>query len=353
MRPAPIIVNWLGYPGSTGSTFHNYIIADDYIIPKGSEIYYSENVLRLPCYQPNDRKRVISNTPPTRSQAGLPEDAVVFCSFNGLQKLTKFTFSRWISILREVPNGVLWTLGSSDETNTRLKKLAEEQGVAGDRIIIAPKMANPDHVARYVLADLFLDMTPYGAHTTASDALWMGVPVLTVPGRSFPSRVCASLLHAAGLEELICETPQAYVETAVALGKDREKLQSYRRFLLNNRSKSVLFDTGLTVRSLEALYEEMWSDYARGELPQPDLTNIEIYYEIGCAIEHEKSELLTLPDYEAYYRRRLAHHYAFSPFGPDQRLWPMECFKAMSGDNAQKFVAGDATSLSPNIEEAA
>lgn len=322
MRPAPIIVNWLGFPGTTGSTFHNYIIADDYIVPEDSEKYFSEKVLRLACYQPNDRNRVISQNRPTRAEAKLPENAVVFCSFNGLQKLTAFTFNRWMSILRQVPNSVLWTLGGTEDTNTLLKKMADEQGVASDRIVFAEKRANPDHLARYVLADLFLDTTPYGAHTTASDALWMGVPILTVPGRSFASRVCASLLHSAGLEDLICQTPDEYVERAVTLGKDRVKLQEYRTYLLENRNNLPLFDTNSVVRGLEALYEEMWSDYSRGVLPQPDLRNLGIYLDIGCEIEHEKTELLTMPDYEAFYQRRLAYRNAFSPFGPDQRFWP-------------------------------
>lgn len=321
MRPAPIIVNWLGFPGTTGSTFHNYIIADDYIIPNENEKYFSEKVLRLPCYQPNDCNRVVSQNCPTRAAANLPENVVVFCSFNGLQKLTSFTFNRWMSILRQVPDSVLWMLGGTEETNNHLKKLADEQGVASNRIIFAEKRANPDHLARYVLADLFLDTVPYGAHTTASDALWMGVPILTVPGRSFASRVCASLLHAAGLNDLICQTPEEYVERAVALGKDRAKLYEYRKYLLENRNSLLLFDTNSVVRGLEALYEEMWSDYSQGALPQPDMTNLGIYQEIACEIEHEKTELLTIPDYEMFYQRRLAYRYAFSPFGPDQRLW--------------------------------
>jgi hypothetical protein len=143
-----------------------------------------------------------------------------------------------------------------------------------------------------------------------------------VPGRSFASRVCASLLHSAELDELICRTPQEYVERAVALGSDRAKLRSYRQFLLENRNRITVFDTNKTVRSLEALYEEMWSDYERGCLPEPDLTNLEIYHEIGCEIDHESSEMACVPDYEMFYRTRLAYRHAFSPFGPDRRLWP-------------------------------
>ena len=322
MRPAPIIVNWLGYPGTSGSTYHNYIIADECIIPKGSEIYYSEKVLRLPCYQPNDRRRVVSPRQPTRAEAGLPEDAVVFCSFNGLQKITRFTFQRWLTILRNVPNSVAWIMGGTEAANQNLRQIAEGQGVAGARLIFVEKKPNPEHMARYTLADLFLDTSPYGAHTTASDALWMGVPVLTVPGRSFPARVCASLLRAADMHEFVCSTPDEYVERAIQLGNNPAKLRSYKHFLLENRHRCALFDTAKLVKSLEGLYEQMWSEYASGSLPQPDLANLDIYHEIGCDIDHEAIELLTVPDYELFYRTRLAYRHAYHPFRPDHRLWP-------------------------------
>lgn len=321
MRPAPVIVNWLGYPGSMGSPVHNYIVADEFIIPHGSEKYYSEKVLRLPCYQPNDRNRVVSPRHPTRAEAGLPDDAVVYCSFNGLQKLTGFTFQRWMTIMRNVPSSVLWTLGSTSGTNERVRLAAEAQGVARERIIFAAKVANPDHLARYTLADLFLDTTPYGAHTTASDALWMCVPVLTLPGRSFPSRVCGSLLKAAGVEELVCRTPEEYVERAIQLGKDPAALKRYRQRLAEHRDNSVLFDTQNLVHSLEKLYDEMWHEYCCGALPQPDLTNLDVYYRIGCEIDHDATEMQTVADYEGLYRRQLEYFNSFSPLPHDRRLW--------------------------------
>ena len=179
--------------------------------------------LRLPCYQPNNRDRTIA-VPPTRAEAGLPDDAVVFCSFNGTHKLTRFTFERWLKILAEVPDGVLWLLTGTDATNERLRAYAAARGIAPERLVFAPKVANPMHLARYRLADLFLDSTPYGAHTTASDALWMGVPVLTASGRSFASRVCGSLVRAAGLPELALSSLDDFVATAVALGRDRARL---------------------------------------------------------------------------------------------------------------------------------
>ena len=208
-RPAPIIVNWLGYPGTMGTPYHHYIVADDWIIPKGSEKFYSEKVVRLPCYQPNDRKRTVAGHPPSRSDAGLPESAFVFCCFNGTHKITRFTFERWMEILHEVPESVLWLLDTTEETKTRLRQHAVSKGIGGERLIFAPKMQNAAHLARYALADLFLDTVPYGAHTTASDALWMGVPVLTLSGRSFASRVCGSLVRSAGIKELVVLSPEA------------------------------------------------------------------------------------------------------------------------------------------------
>ena len=176
-----------------GSDYHHYIIADDWIIPPQSEIYFSEKVLRLPCYQPNDRHRILADTSPTRADVGLPDDAFVFCCFNGAQKFTRFTVDRWLEIMRRTPGSVLWLLENNADINDRLQDYAEGNGVDRDRIVWAPKQLNAFHLSRYPLADLFLDSAPYGAHTTASDALWMGVPVLTLNGRGFAARVCGSL----------------------------------------------------------------------------------------------------------------------------------------------------------------
>ena len=176
-----------------GSPYHHYIIADEHIIPKGYEIYYSEKVERLSCYQPNDRKRTVSANIPMRSDEGLPEGAFVYRCRNGTQKITPQTFARWMTILGQVPGSVLWLLGGTDDTNARLKSLAEQTGVSPERLIFAGRKPNSEHLARYALADLFLDTFPYGAHTTAADAMWMGVPIVTTPGMSFASRVCASL----------------------------------------------------------------------------------------------------------------------------------------------------------------
>lgn len=319
-RPAPIQVNWLGFPGTMGSPFHHYIIADDWIIPPSFEKYYSEKVLRLPCYQPNDRKRV-SDGAPTRAENGLPDDAFVFCCFNGPQKFSRFSVERWFEILRRTPHSVLWLLNCPQETKIRLQVYAQAGGIDPARLIFAPKMRNQNHLARIPLADLFLDTVPYGAHTTASDALWMGVPLLTLSGRSFASRVCGSLVRSAGLPELVVDTPQAYVETAVALANDPAAIAAFKARLSTERDRCTLFDTDLLVRRLEALFVDMCRDYWRGALPRPDLSNLDIYLEAGVAWDHDQHEMLAVPDYDESYKRRLAQRHQSRPIKADTRLW--------------------------------
>ena len=320
-RPAPIIANWFGFPGSMGSPYHHYLVADANIIPEGQEIYYSEKVLRLPCYQPNDRKQVVAQEPPSRKDAQLPDDAFVYCSLNGMQKLTSLTFERWVTILREVPRSVLWLLTGTAETNERLREFAAQRGVAPERIVFAEKKFNPEHLARYPLADLFLDNFPYGAHTTAADSLWMGVPVLTFPGRSFASRVCAGVVRAAGVGEMVCPTPEAYVSRAIEFGREPEKLRPIKEKLIAARGSSLLFDTPNLVRHLETLFRQMWSDFERGLLPVPDLRNLEIYHEIGLGLDLENIELQSQEAYLALYGEKLAARHDFSPISADARLW--------------------------------
>jgi predicted O-linked N-acetylglucosamine transferase (SPINDLY family) len=321
-RPAPAIVNWLGFPASMGSPYHHYIIADDFIIPEGAERWFTETVLRLPCYQPNDRHRVIAEAAPSRAEAGLPEEAVVFCSFNGTQKITPHGFLRWMAILREVPDSVLWLLKSCPEVDVRLRQLAAAAGIAPERLVFAPMAANAVHLARYPLADLFLDTAPYGGHTTASDALWMGVPVLTMPGQSFAARVCGSLVRAAGLPELLCATPEDYVARAIALGRDRAALAGLRQRLLALRETSTLFDIAGFTRGMEALFERIWTDLAQGRLPEPDLTNLEVYLEIGAGLDHDGREFGVGEAIEPLYRAALAERHRFAPLPRDARLWP-------------------------------
>ena len=321
-RPAPIQVNWLGYPGTMGSSFHHYIVADDWTIPDYAENLYSERVLRLPCYQPNDRKRIIDETVPTRADFGLPDNAFVFCCFNASHKFTRFNFDRWMDVLKQSDNSVLWLLDYTPETNQRLREQAEARGVAGDRLIFAPKLPNPRHLARYPLADLFLDCAPYGAHTTASDALWMGVPVLTWSGRCFASRVCGSLLRSAGLPEMVCETPEAFVARAIHLaGAGRGELELTRARLLANRETCTLFDVAKLSRHLEGLYRQMRDEYASGALPQPRLGNLDSYFEIGVAQDHEVREMGALTDYDGFYHAQLARRHYHQPMDADGRLW--------------------------------
>jgi predicted O-linked N-acetylglucosamine transferase (SPINDLY family) len=319
-RPAPVIVNWLGYPGTMGNPYHHYLIADDWIIPESHELYYSEQVLRLPCYQPNNRRRIVATQKPSRSEAGLPENGMVYCCFNGAHKISRFTFDRWLMILARVPGSVLWLLSNTEATNARLRDYATQRGIAPERLVFAAKIANPFHLVRYPLADLFLDTTPYGAHTTASDALWMGVPMLTLSGRSFASRVCGSLVRAAGLPELICESAEDFVNRAVEFGNNPALLQPFREKLRAGRNNCVLFDMPLLVRRLEDLYRQMWDQYQKGELPRPDLANLDTYLEVGCQTQPEELEVQTLKDYNGWWQENLARRHKFRPIPPDRRF---------------------------------
>ena len=321
-RPAPISVNWFGFPGTMGTPYHHYIIADSTIIPPENEIHFSEKVLRLPCYQPNDRKRVVAEQRPTRADAGLPDNAFVFCSLNGSQKTTPRTFRRWMMILGAVPDSVLWLLSATAETNERLRQAAAASGIAPERIVFAAKLPNPQHLARYPLADLFLDNSPYGAHTTAADALWMGVPIVTFTGRTFAARVCASVVRAAGLEELACPTPEAYVAKAIELAHDREKFTAIKSRLVEGRDSCLLFDTPRLVVALEGLYRQMWTDFKRGTLPVPDLRNLDVYHEVGLGLDLENIEALSGDDYAQLYKEKLAEWHRCYPLQADGRLWP-------------------------------
>lgn len=335
-RPAPIQVNWLGFPGTMGSPYHHYIVADDWIIPHGSEKFYSEKVVRLPCYQPNDRKREVAPQGQTRAEAGLPEGAFVYCCFNGTHKISRFTFDRWLDILKRVPGSVLWLLDGSTTTKDRLGDYAERKGIERSRLIFAPRMKNSAHLARYPLVDLFLDTSPYGAHTTASDALWMGVPVLTLSGRSFASRVCGSLVRSAGLPELVVEDPRSYVERAVALGLKRSQVDAYKAKLRQGRDRCTLFDTDKLTARLEDLYRTMVAEYRKGQLPRPDLTNLEAYLDVGVAIDHERQEMLAVADYEGLYKAALSQRHLARPMRADGRLWSEADIAAAEAGVAKK-----------------
>ena len=207
-RPAPVIVNWCGYPGTMGSPYHNYIIADPQIIPPDKQVYYSEGVLYIPCNQPIDRKRNVAPRTATRADVGLADDVFVYACFNGMQKVTHACYQRWMSILAATPAAVLWLLTGDQATNAGLAATAADNGIDPKRIIFAQKAVNPQHLARLHLADLFLDTFPYGAHSTGADALTMTLPVLTMPGKTFASRFCSSVVRAAGVGDLVCATPE-------------------------------------------------------------------------------------------------------------------------------------------------
>jgi predicted O-linked N-acetylglucosamine transferase (SPINDLY family) len=275
MKPAPVIVNWLGYPGTMGSHCHHYILADAVIIPPALEALYSETVLRLPCYQPNGPLIDIPPAMKTRAELGLPEQGVVYCCFNGAIKITPTVFARWMTTLREVPGSVLWLRGAEAQTQNRLQAAAASHGVAAERLVFLPFCSNTEYLSYHRHADVFLDTFPYGAHTTASDALRMGVPIVTLLGQSFASRVCASLSHAAGLDDLVCDTPAHYLERAIRMGQDaawRGEVQHRLRAALPG---CTLFDPAKLTRHLEALFETMWQAYAQGQLPQPRMPDLE------------------------------------------------------------------------------
>ncbi|MCP1913437.1 MULTISPECIES: tetratricopeptide repeat protein [Bradyrhizobium] len=267
-RPAPIQVNYLGYPGTLGAPFIDYIIADRTVIPDHHREFYSEKVVALPdSYQANDDKRVIADRVFTRGDVGLAPTGFVFCCFNNNYKITPDMFDRWMRILGRVEGSMLWLLEANADSAANLRKEAVARGVAAERLVFAPRMSSPDHLARHRLAGLFLDSTPYNAHTTASDALWAGLPVLTILGDTFASRVAASLLHAVGLPELIAESPEAYERMAVDLATDPSRLAALSTRLAANRLTAPLFDTKRFTRHIEAAYTTMYARHRAGIAP--------------------------------------------------------------------------------------
>jgi len=267
-RPAPLQVNYLGFPGTSGADFIDYIIADETIIPPDQARFFSEKVVYLPdTYQANDRKRKIAPRTPTRREAGLPDEGTVFCAFNNAYKITPPLFDLWMGLLREVEGSVLWLLGDNPAAIRNLTQEAESRGIAPARLIFAPRVAPEEHLARFGLADLFLDTLPYNAHTTASDALWTGVPVVTCIGEAFAGRVAASLLKAVGLPELVTRTLEDYRRLAMDVGSDRKALKGLKEKLALAHTASPLFDTARFTRHLEAAYGQMWRRQLQGQAP--------------------------------------------------------------------------------------
>jgi predicted O-linked N-acetylglucosamine transferase (SPINDLY family) len=257
-KAAPVQVNYLGYAGTMGASYMDYLIADATVIPDDSGAHYSETVIRLPaCFLPSDNRRAIAPKP-TRTEAGLPEIGFVFCSFNNSYKFGAQSFAIWMRLLQAVDGAMLWLPQGNEAATRNLKREAEARGVAPDRLIFAPFAADASaHLARLSHADLFLDTFAYNAHSTASDALWAGVPLITCPGESFASRVAASALTAIGLPELIADSPESYEALALRLARDRDALAALRNRLARNRATQPLFDTARYTRNLEDAYFKM------------------------------------------------------------------------------------------------
>jgi len=268
-RPSPVQVNYLGFPGTIGVDCIDYLIADRVVIPESSRRYYAEKIAYLPdSYQANDRQRQISERPVSRAESGLPDGVFVYCCFNNTYKITPRTFDAWMRILRQVPDSVLWLLDENAAATANLVKEAARRGIGRHRLVFSPRLPLPEHLARHRLADLFLDTLPYNAHTTASDALWAGLPVLTQTGTTFPGRVGTSLLAAVGLPELVAASGADYEAMAVGLAVDRQKLREIARRLAVHRLTQPLFDTPRFTRHLEAAYRAMVERCSAGLSPE-------------------------------------------------------------------------------------
>jgi predicted O-linked N-acetylglucosamine transferase (SPINDLY family) len=263
LRPAPVQVNFLGYPGTLGAGICDYIITDPFVTPLAAACDYSESFAYMPhSYQPHGRECAIARKP-TRAEVGLPETGFVFCCFNQSYKFTPPIFDLWCRLLEETPGSVLWLL-CAEQAEGNLRGEALRRGISPERLIFAPDMAQAEHLARLQLADLVLDTAPYGAHTTASDALWAGVPIVTCAGETFASRVAGSLLHAVGLPELVAKGTDDYLAVARTLAIEPDLLEGCKSKLLRNRFTTPLFDVAAYTQALEQLYQTMWVRHCAG-----------------------------------------------------------------------------------------
>lgn len=266
-RPAPVSASFLGFPGTTGADFIDYFIGDPIVTPLSHQRYYSERIAQMPvCYQPNDRQRALPEPPP-RADEGLPGDALVLAGFNQPYKISPEVFDVWCALLAELPQAVLWLLDWNEQARTNLEREAAARGIDPARIVWARRKLPAEHMARMQLADLFLDTWPCNAHTTASDALWAGVPVVTFAGRTFASRVAASLNHAVGLPELVCDDVPHYVRTVIELAGDPARRDALRQRLAAARKDSPLFDSLRFTREFEALLLRMMQRHVEGLPP--------------------------------------------------------------------------------------
>lgn len=263
LHPAPVQVNFLGYPGTLGTGICDYIITDQFVTPMAAAADYSESFAYMPnSYQPHGRKCAVGRKP-ARAEVGLPETGFVFCCFNQAYKFTPQIFDLWCRLLEATPDSVLWLL-CAEQAEGNLRGEALRRGISPDRLIFAPHMAHSEHLGRLQLADLVLDTAPYGAHTTASDALWAGVPIVTCPGETFASRVAGSLLHAIGLPELVTESEDDYFAVALTLASEPDLLEVCKGKLQRNRLTTSLFDVAAYTLALEQLYATMWDRYRAG-----------------------------------------------------------------------------------------
>ena len=268
-RPAPVQVNYLGYPGTMGAPYIDYLIGDHMVIPKIDRIHFSEKIVYLPdAYQANDRKRRVAERTPTRAECGLPQTGFVFACFNNTHKIGPEMFDIWTRLLRDVEGSVLWLFEDNAIAAQNLRHEVMARGVAAERLVFAPRVMPPEHLARTRLADLFLDTLPYNAHTTASDALWMGLPIVTCPANTFPSRVAASLLNAIGMPELVTSSLSEYETLARSLAREAGKLATIKAKLMRNRDTEPMFDTARFTRYLEAAYTAMWERHQAGLAPE-------------------------------------------------------------------------------------
>jgi len=261
-RPAPIQISHLGYPGTTGASFIDYLIGDPHVIPKSQRSGYSENIIYLPnSYQPNNNNRKISQKSSTKQEFGLPKEGLVFCCFNNTYKISPSEFDIWMVLLKQVKGSVLWLFSSNNKAEENLKQQAQQRGINSERLIFAQSLPQEEHLARYQHADLFLDTFNVNAHTTASDALWSGVPVITKSGKGFAARVSTSLLHAVGLPELITQTKEEYQQLVLNIANDPAKLLDIKKTLSTKRLSLPLFDTERYTRSLEKAYIMAYQHY--------------------------------------------------------------------------------------------
>jgi len=268
-QAAPVQVNYLGYPGTMGTLLMDYIIADEVVIPPESRKYYTEKIAYLDCLMPHDDQLKVSDRKFTRSELDLPEEGFVFCGFNNNYKITSQVWGQWMDILKGVPQSVLWLSYRNDPTSNNLRKEAQARGVDPARIIFARRMDDVgEHMARLKCADLFLDTYPYNAHTTATAALWAGLPVLTRTGESFASRVAASLLSTCQIPELIVRTPEEYQALAIDLGNKPQKIADLKKRLSSYREKNPLFNSEKYTRKLENLFCQMYERSQSGLIPE-------------------------------------------------------------------------------------